>query len=223
MTEGLMRSMLAEGSPRPSPLKFEKVRGNAWNDDYEDDFGLWRHERPVDAEGPIWLYIRMTELPSDCRGEHNHKWEADLIGVSPFFARDSAIVSALESTGDYLDEVWDDLNDEQREMALCEVLIDHGTFMTAATKTSKRPHGAFKGAAQEAAIVSFMWGFAADRYQNRVGATGWDFLKGDVWPGMKHHEPKPSEFQQKVLDWLNAFYSSDNDRPDRKEFHDADD
>lgn len=206
-----MTSLLTETSPRPEPLPFEKVSGNAWPDDYEDECGLWRHARAIDAEGPIWLYIQVMELPRDCREPFGHKWCASLIGVSPFFATDSSIISALESCGDHLEDCWDDLSDVQREMALCETLISYGVKMHVIDKTSSRAKGAYKGCAQEANIATMMWGFIADRQANAIGDSGWDFLKGTYGWG----EPsarKPNAFQAVVIAWLNEFY------PEREEY-----
>ena len=203
---------LATNSPRPEPLPFEKVSGNAWPDDYEDECGLWRHARAIDAEGPIWLYIQVMELPSDCREPFGHRWCASLIGVSPFFSTDESIRSALESCGDHLEDCWNDLNDAQREMALCETLISVGVQMNVIDKTSSRAKGAYKGCATAANIATMMWGFIADRQANAVGNSGWDFLKGTYGWG-KQDTRKPNEFQATVIAWLNTFY------PERVEYH----
>lgn len=204
--------LMTADSPRPDPLPFKKMRGNGYEDDYEDEYGLWRHEFPVMAEGPIWLYISMYEWPSDARDEHGHKWGADLIGVSAFFASDNAIIGALESTGDYIEEAWDDLDDAKKEMAICEALIDVGTKMTLCTKTSTRAKGPFKGCAVEAVVATGLWGFFADRAQNRMGDSGWDFMKGEFSWGRQ--QPRtPNEFQAKVIAWLNTYYE------DRHGFH----
>lgn len=199
-------TLLAKTSPRPTPLPFEKVSGNAWPDDYEDECALWRHARAVDAEGPIWLYIRMDELPDDCAGPHGHKWMASLAGVSPFFATNASICSALESCGDCLEDVWDDLDGAAREKAVCEVLISYGAYCPVVHKTSSRAKGAHKGCAQEANIATMMWGFIADRAMNAMGSSGWDFLRGELGFG-KPPAAKPSPFQKKVLAWLNRLYA----------------
>lgn len=200
-----VNSLLAEGSPRPEPLSFEKVSGNAWPDDYEDECGLWRHARPIDAEGPIWLYVQIMELPNDCREPFGHRWCASLVGVSPFFANNDSIISAFECCGDWLEERWDDLDGKQREMAVCETLISAGVKMHIVDKTSSRAKGAYRGCAQEANIATMMWGFIADRQANRIGNSGWDFLKGTYGWG-KPRERKPNAFQVKVIRWLNRFY-----------------
>lgn len=198
-------TLLAENSPRPEPLVFDKVSGNAWPEDYEDECGMWRHAQAIDAEGPIWLYIRMDELPGDCAGPHHHKWMASLVGVSPFFATNASVCSALESCGDYLEEAWDDLDDAHRELAVCETLISYGVYCPVVHKTSTRAKGAFKGCAQEAVFPTMMWGVVADRTVNAVGSSGWDFLRGELGFGGER-ECRPSEFQAQVIAWLDAFY-----------------
>jgi len=204
-------SLLAEGSPRPEPLVFKKQRGNAYEDDYEDEYGLWKHEHPIMAEGPIWLYIMTYEWPSERFEKPRHRWASDLIAVSPFFATDTSIISAMNSMGDYLEESWDGLNDAGKEAAICEMLIDYGVKLTVITKTSTRAKGPFKGCAVEASVASFLWGFVADRQVNAIGSSGWDFLSGDL--GLGEHKKTPDGFQVKVIDWLNNRY------PDRKEHH----
>jgi hypothetical protein len=61
------------------------------------------------------------------------------------------------------------------------------------------------------APVPSLWGFFADRAQNRMGDTGWDFMKGELSVG--RHTRTPNEFQAKVIAWLNTFY------PERAAFH----
>jgi len=201
-----MTTLLTETSPRPAPLPFEKVSGNVWPDDYEDECGLWRHPASLPAEGPIWLYIKMDALPGDCAGPHGHKWMASLVGVSPFFATNASVCSALESCGDYLADCWDDLDPAKREMALCEALVSYGVYCPVVHKTSGRAKGAFKGCAQEAVFPTMMWGVVADRTVNAVGSGGWDFLRGELGFGGER-KCKPSPFQKKVLAWLNRFYA----------------
>lgn len=204
-------TVFAEWPADLKPLEFVKVSGNAWADDYEDDYGLWRHAEPVMSEGPIWLYIRMSEIPRDCRGPGNHKWEGELISVSPFFASDASIASALHSTGDWAEEHWEDLADDKKEMMISELLIQHGTKYTVLNKTSTRAKGPFRGCAVEANAVSGLWGFIADRQANAYGNSGWDFLKGEIGPGK--YSPALSKFDIEVINWLNTFH------PERKEFH----
>lgn len=204
-------TVLSKWNPEAKPLEFVKVSGNAWADDYEDDYSLWRHPTAVDAEGPIWLYIKMTELPRDCRGPHSHKWEAELIAVSPFFASDASIASSIRGSGGWAESGWKDLADDKKELMVSQLLIEHGTKYTVLNKTSSRAKGPFRGCAIEASAVGGLWGFFADSQANAWGNSGWDFLKGEIGPGRL--EIEMSEFDIKVIDWLNTYY------PERKEYH----
>lgn len=37
-------------------------------------------------------------------------------------------------------------------------------------------------AKEQCQIIPSLFGFYMDRYQNRMGATGWDFIKGSIYP-----------------------------------------
>jgi len=198
-------SLLTAASKRPAPAPFIKVRGNAWPDDFEDDWALWRHPFAIDAEGPVWLYVQMYELPEDCRGPHKHKWCASLIAVSPFFATNHSVVDALRSCEDSFEESWQEMDNNSREMAVCEALVDYGVKATLVEKTSTRAKGPFKGCATEAAVANMMFGVYLDRQANAIGNDGWNFLRGDYGYG-KQTPREPTLFQKKVVRWLDRYY-----------------
>lgn len=193
--------------------KLVKFSGSGQIDDFEDDYGTWKLREPIPCEGPVFLFIRVLDV-QDAGLAHGHKWGAEVIAVSPFFATDAAICDALRSSwSDYMWEYWFKADDETKVAMLCDALMSYGVQAVLFSKTSTRAIGPFRACFNELAKMSMMFGFYADRALNTIGDTGWEFMKGSY--GFQKKEPlrKPTGLQAEVLEWLNTHY------PERVAFH----
>ena len=92
--------------------------------------------------------------------------------VSPSEAGQTNIDSALSCCGVAEDEP--SLND------VIEALADYGTFATIKEECGNNLRKLLKQAKKEVDIYCMITGFVFDRLQNRIGADGWDALKGNM-------------------------------------------
>jgi len=75
-------------------------------------------------------------------------------------------------------EEWDAMPDEGR----CQVLIDSGASVTFQEQSGNNLSALLASARLEMKKADFMFGFYMDKQQNAMGATGWDWIKGNVVP-----------------------------------------
>lgn len=189
-----------------------KFSGSGQINDFEDDCGLWKSKTVIPAEGPVFLFIRMVDI-LEAEFANGHKWGAEVIAVSPFFATNASICNALSSNGDWMEERWDDFDNETRVNMLCETLMEYGTQVILFSKTSHRAIGPFRACFNELKKLGMLFGIYADQTVNAMGDDGWSFLKGTYGFSGKKPYQNPTVFQTKVLHWLGEQY------PTRSEFH----
>lgn len=187
--------------------KLVKFSGSGQINDFEDDCGLWKSKMEIKAEGPVFLFIRMVDM-QEAEFTNGHKWGAEIIAASPFFATDASICNALSSNGDWMEERWDEFDSETRVNMLCETLMEHGTQVILFSKTSPRAIGPFRACFNELSKISMLFGFYADQQKNAMGDDGWSFLRGTYGFSGKKSYQKPTAFQRKVLRWLNDHYEA---------------
>jgi hypothetical protein len=203
------RSFVAPVGDRPKPMAMTLMRGSD-----DEDGALWRLQVIEDTAFPVHLYIQLDNIPThpgipvfhrSRDGEPRvHHWEATLFAVSPGFASDRMIVEACNSCSvdpHYLCNIPDGLF----LAALNEALIDYGVRAPLITKSSSRAKGPVRGAAVEATVMSMLIGFVLDRPLNAFGATGWDWLRGDMdgRRSVKKAEGLATRWQA-VIDRVNA-------------------
>lgn len=172
------RSFLAANYDRPKPMSWRLVSGG-----HEDDGSIYRLDTIKESEYPIHLYIKLNETAVPVRTPtrtRQHRWEAQLVAVSPGFAGDKEIIAAIESGMGFDPLIEDELTDEQFLEAINCALIDYGVRAPLISKTGHRASGPIRGAATEAVAMKSLIGFTLDRAVNAVGDTGWDAMSGGV-------------------------------------------
>lgn len=136
-------------------------------------------QRFNNGEFDYWLVLELINLYDAC-GEHEAKemggqYCVELSVVSPTQTHDTGqYEAAIESCG-----IQDlrDLTDE-REV---EILHSYGTKAVIYSGIGNNYSRLLKEARHEAySTVNFMFGSRMDQPQNAIGATGWDFVKGDI-------------------------------------------
>jgi len=171
----------AMSDPRPPGAPLRLLRGVAYRSfvDQCDDGTLWRVGEPIACDWPVYLLIKLEYVEEEGILPHGHRWLATLSAVSPGFASDASILSAVHSWGLLDGDGIDDGTDDETLIAiLCEALHDYGCRAVIAEKSSRRAHGPVKGCAVEAVGAQLMLGFMLDTQQNAIGNSGWDFLSG---------------------------------------------
>jgi hypothetical protein len=115
-----------------------------------------------------WWFI--LEVNGGCRG-----YEVTLSVVAPKRCSEEKRDAALESWG--LEPAnWGTMSLRQQ----CDVLHSYGIRAHIAEWQGNNLGKLMKLAREKARETEFMFGFAMDRRQNDVGASGWDFLEGNI-------------------------------------------
>lgn len=76
---------------------------------------------------------------------------------------------------------YDEASDESKVMAL----NNYGIFATVFSEAGNNKAKLVKQAVGELNTINFIkFGYAMDKAQNRIGSTGWDFVRGDIMAGL---------------------------------------
>lgn len=134
--------------------------------------------RVVDSDYPAYLFVRLTYL-EEYSDEFKEKYCVSLLSSSPGFARENPrnIESTRESYG-MTKEDFESLDPIQQAWLLAEYGLAANLF----EKLGNNKRHLLKEAKQEGLQASVLFGFYVDRQQNAIGATGWDFMRGDIVP-----------------------------------------
>lgn len=163
---------LGSGAPPeiPASLRYDNVR---------EDIALVRLSQFDGGLGkPVAVYLkleRMDDWPDPPSG-HSYRgwWYGQILFVTTAAPR-KVRQAAAEGWGMDLAEVTDPHMVER-------MLIEYGA--TAIACDGSFPNRVYDAAVQEFLIqhaaITHLAGFWLDRAQNAVGATGWDFLRGDI-------------------------------------------
>jgi len=150
----------------------------------DDSEGMWISQRLNNGDFDYWMTIDAKYLP-----EFVGEGEARALGgnhlvtlsvVAPSEAGIAKLEDAAETHGIDLERsALKRLSDEVK----VDLLVTYGAAATMFHKTGNNLRKLLKEAREESQKVEGLFRFYMDRPQNRVGATGWDIIKGELWPG----------------------------------------
>lgn len=138
--------------------------------------GKWVSNCFRESDYPAWFVIELSNLVDACgereAAEIGGRYCVNLSVVMPGMVPADEWEAAKRSCG------WEDAPDT--DLARVEILHSYGTRATSGEWIGNNAHKLLRLARAEARIEgSFTFGFAMDRAQNRIGATGWDCLAGN--------------------------------------------
>lgn len=146
-------------------------------DDYQ---GQWVSQRLNNGDFDYWMVIDAKYLPEwageEAAREMGGNHLVSLMVASPSEAGKKNLKAAAESQG--REEYLDRMTDEDKAVMLTE----YGTAATVWHETGNNLRNLLKKAKEEAQKVEGLFGFYMDRQLNRMGNTGWDFIKGEIGP-----------------------------------------
>jgi hypothetical protein len=120
--------------------------------------------------------LEYTESWGDEAVKQLGKYLLSLLVVSPTAAKQS-YTSAMKSCG-FTDTQLTDFG----ELAEYEMLVDYGTAAVLWQDSGNNLHKLMCAMRAKLFESDLMFGFAMDRQQNAIGATGWDTVAGRFWP-----------------------------------------
>jgi hypothetical protein len=113
------------------------------------------------------------------------KYYVTLAVVSPEAADPKELDAAARSWG-YDDA--DILKAQPDPLFLVECLHSYGVAAYVWQEEGNNLSALMKEARKQAQLVNMMFGFYMDAPQNKIGSTGWDTVKGDLWAGLRRYE-----------------------------------
>lgn len=123
-------------------------------------------------------YWQVIEVINMNEVEHNppFKYMVTLYAVSPSEAGEENIKRALDCCG--IEE------DNPSSGTLVEALSDYGVSAQLWNDGGNNLKELLKEAHKQASVSETLFGFYMDKPENRMGSTGWDFIKGDIDAGL---------------------------------------
>lgn len=155
--------------------------------DFKAYDGIFASKQFNNGEFNYW-YVLKTYNNYDSMGEEeakkNGKYTFILSVVAPSQQTEENIKSNFSFYGiDLTDKQIEDIKNEKSEFHINQ-LLDISTGATIYQDMGNNWKVLFKAVKEEIAKCNIFFGFYMDKYQNRIGSTGWDFIKGDITAGL---------------------------------------
>lgn len=141
----------------------------------------WISPRQHNGDWQYWLVVEFINW-EDATGEkaNGKKYAVTISAISPEAAGVDNLHKAAECCG--IDEIPED------DEAKVQLLSDYGVQAQLTVFDGNNANELMNQARKECEIiVHLMFGLRMDRYVNRIGATGWDAIKGDVLAGLRRN------------------------------------
>lgn len=134
----------------------------------------------VDSDHPVYLIVEVEytdEWGDDCP----YAIHGQVVAVSPGFAKSHTELDSYLSTIGMDRAKFDELDIEAQADVLAETGCKATLFQTTG-ETDEDEDKVIEACKAEITPINVMFGFYMDKPQNRIGATGWDWIKGSVYP-----------------------------------------
>ncbi len=149
-----------------------------------DSHILYDGGRETASDWPVQFLVRLQYCDYwEKEWAKDGKYYAAIEAVAPAAPPLEEIKAACESRGCPYDEY-----EKLDELYQSTVLADYGTKAVLWACQSNHRSKLLIDARKELAVLRFTFGFAMDKNQNALGATGWDFIQGDPTLRRKREE-----------------------------------
>jgi len=130
-----------------------------------------------------WLVMSVINMHDATGDENQEKYNVNVCVIAPSELSEKELDSALSCCG--FEESKDELIEKYGATILVEAISDYMGGAVIFDESGNNLKKLMKDARKESDLMgSFLFGFAMDKYQNRIGSTGWDLLKGDILAGL---------------------------------------
>jgi hypothetical protein len=145
----------------------------------DDDYNLIKFSKEINhGDFTFRFAIKLTYLEEYgddvCKGG---KYSVCVDAVSPESAGKDKVIDAIESWTDDQDVINQYLSDPYTPYL---TLLEYGISATLFHKQGNNKNQLLKDASKELKVIDMLFGFYMDKYQNRIGNTGWDFISGNI-------------------------------------------
>lgn len=148
---------------------------------WRDYGGKWISSRLNNGDWDYWLVIEFINMDEACGRDNAGQpaYHVDISAVSPAAAGEAGLEAAARSCGVELSEL------KHNPVVQVEMLHSYGCKAHLWSKKGRNAHKLLREAKREAQLCEMTFGFRMDGPQNKVGSTGWEFIKGDVMAGVR--------------------------------------
>jgi hypothetical protein len=134
----------------------------------------WISPRFNNGDWNYYLVLTLTDWKEATGDNSVKKWWVTIEAISPTAAGTKQVKKALDSMG------WDMNKKPDTELKVL-ALAEYGIQATLFSKGGNNKKVLLAEAKKEASLIeSFTFGFSMDKPENRIGNTGWDFIRGVI-------------------------------------------
>ena len=126
-----------------------------------------------------WPVLKVDYLEDYFSENDADKYLVTLMAVSPSEAGDKGVNDAMQSC---YDESFAADDPRTTDIGKVEALAEYGIMAPLLQKTGKNLRKLLKEAHVTAQLACMLTGLYFDKRVNMLGATGWDAIKGNLWP-----------------------------------------
>jgi hypothetical protein len=162
------------------PDEFEFLVGDI---NWRDFWGKWISQKYNNGDWDYWIVIEINNVEELGR-ESDCTHIVFVSSVSPEAAGKKNIEMALGCCGidleKHLDEDRNVILDQISDEMIVEALHTYGISALLWSDEGNDPDELLQAAKEQATAASSLFGFYMDGPKNRLGHTGWDFIRGDL-------------------------------------------
>ena len=128
----------------------------------------------------FWIVLDFINMWDATGDESQDKYHVSVIAVSPDEAGESGLQEAIRSCS------WQGMPDvgEMTDFQKVELLTSYGLYATLSTVSGNNYCRVMTEARRQAVVLARLVNTRLDRPQNRIGSTGWDFIRGNPLTGL---------------------------------------
>jgi hypothetical protein len=159
-------------------LKFKFLTGDI---NWQKYGGKFISKKLNNGDFDYWLILDIINM-WDATGEENQpQYNVGIQAIAPSQLPEKEKNAAFACCGIDLEEVKPEYQQEVLIEAISEYMGGALIWQESGNNLKKLLKEAHK---QAATMGDFLFGFAMDRTQNKIGSTGWDLLRGDILAGL---------------------------------------
>lgn len=160
---------------KATPITLKQIGGDVNWEEYGGQFIV--PEKFNNGDFDYWLIVKFDNM-SELTDDYPSKYRVEIQAVAPSQVSKDDKKSAFSSMG------IDDKKEQERmskdPQALAGILAEYGTSASLYSAEGNNANALMKEAKKQIPVINGMFGFYMDRPMNRIGNTGWDFIKGDI-------------------------------------------
>lgn len=130
----------------------------------------------TDSDHPAFLFVKVEHCEHwDSEWAKQGKYNVSIETAGPEWVSAEETARALQSCGMSREEF-----DKLTPLWQSRVLAEYGIRAVLWQRQGSNLRGLLKDARKELGLVEMLFGFYMDKPMNRIGNSGWDFIRGEI-------------------------------------------